>query len=272
MPSPKQPTSPDARHPSAEIRSWLRDRISQADTDVTTSLKGSYELVRIPDGEFIMGSPTSEEGRYDFEDPLHKVIVPGIYIGRYPVTNEQYGQFLNEKPDMSEPRYWADRQLNQPRQPVVGVSWEDAQRYAKWAGLRLPTEAEWEYACRAGTQTRYYTGDTEKYLDRAGWYDENSGDKLHPVGEKEPNKFGLSDMHSNVLEWVEDDWHENYKGSPNDGSAWMDENRGADRVLRGGCWYDAARNCRSAYRLSLEPGGRNSLLGFRLARSVTLDS
>ena len=130
--------------------------------------------------------------------PQHEVEVPGFYMGRYPVTNEEYGRFLADNGDASEPEYWGDRKFNQPNQPVVGVSWNDAQRYAQWAGLRLPTEAEWEYACRAGTTTRYYTGDSEADLDRAGWYDGNSGGKLHPVGQKEPNAFGLYDMHGNV--------------------------------------------------------------------------
>jgi formylglycine-generating enzyme required for sulfatase activity len=130
-----------ARHPSIEIRRWLQDRVSKADMDVTTTLEGSYELVRIPGGEFMMGSPTSEEGRHDDEDPLHRVSVSGFYMGRYPVTNEQYGQFMKEKTNIPEPEFWAGRQFNQPRQPVVGVSWEDAQRFAAWVGLRLPSEA-----------------------------------------------------------------------------------------------------------------------------------
>ena len=112
-------------------------------------------------------------------------------MGRYPVTNEEYGRFLKDNPKIKPPEYWADRQFNQPRQPVVGVSWEDAQRYASWAGLRLPSEAEWEYACRAGTRTRFYTGDTEKDLDQAGWYSENSGGQTHPVGEKDAQRLGL---------------------------------------------------------------------------------
>jgi formylglycine-generating enzyme required for sulfatase activity len=260
-----------ARHPSVEIRRWLQDRVSKAGMDVTTTLEGSYELVGIPDGEFMMGSSKLEEGGDDDEGPLHKVSVPGFYMGRYPVTNEQYGQFLNKKPEIPEPEFWADRQFNQPRQPVVGVSWEDAQRFAAWAGLRLPSEVEWEYACRAGTQTRYYAGDTEKDLDRAGWYDENSGDKLHPVGEKEPNGFGLYDMHGNVWEWLEDDWHGNYEGAPDDGRAWVDKPRDASRVIRGGSWYLTARDCRSAIRYAYAPDIRFYFVGFRLARSVTLD-
>ena len=180
-----------SRHPSPEIRSRITGRLEQTAHDVYTSKKSGYELITIPGGEFMMGSPESEEGRYDYEGPLHKVIVPDFQIGKYPVTNKEYGLFSQKNPEISEPEYWADRRYNQPGQPVVGVSWEDAGQYAKWAGLRLPTEAEWEYVCRANTRTRYYLGDKEKYLDRAGWYNGNSGNKLRPVGEKEPNSFGL---------------------------------------------------------------------------------
>jgi len=148
------------------------------------------------------------------------------------------------------------------------VSWRDANAYAKWAGLRLPTEAEWEYACRAGTETRYCSGDAESDLDRVGWYEKNSGGKLHAVGEKEPNAFGLYDMHGNVFEWVEDDWHEDYNGAPEKGEAWVDESRGSYRVSRGGGWVFSARSCRSAYRGSAPPGGGAGGLGFRLSRSA----
>ena len=151
---------------------------------------------------------------------------------------------------------------------MVGVSWDDAGRYAAWAGLRLPSEAEWEYACRANTKTRYYTGDMQKDLDRAGWYRENSGEELHPVGEKEPNAWGLYDMHGNVFEWVEDDWHDNYDGAPDDGRVWVDKPRGANRVIRGGSWSIDAPGCRSAFRYFRWPGYRDFYVGFRLSRSV----
>lgn len=259
-----------SQHPSADIRRLYKDRAAQAILEAITAARGEYELVRISGGKFSMGSQESEEGRFDDEGPLHEVQVPDFYLGRYPVTNEEYARFLKENPKSSEPEYWADRKFNQPRQPVVGVSWEDGQRYAAWAGLRLPTEAEWEYACRAGTNTRYYPGDKEKDLDRAGWYDDNSKDQHHPVGEKEPNAFGLYDMHGNVWEWVEDDWHHDYKDAPDDGRAWIDDPRGVDRVIRGGGWFIDALYCRSAIRSSRPPGDRNRLLGFRLARSVTL--
>ena len=172
---------------------------------------------------------------------------------------------------MREPEYWADRQFNQHRQSVVGVSWNDANKYAKWAGLRLPAEAEWEYACRANTQTRYYPGDKEEDLDRAGWSNRNSGGQFHPVGEKKPNSFGLYDMHGNVWEWVEDDRHNNYNGGPNDGSAWINSPRGSKRVIRGGSWCRvAAQDCRSANRNDVLSGYRSNNLGFRLSRSVSL--
>jgi formylglycine-generating enzyme required for sulfatase activity len=162
--------------------------------------------------------------------------------------------------------YWADRQYNQPKQPVVGVSWYDAKKFAEWAGLQLPSESQWEYACRAGTTTRYFTGDSQADLDQAGWYAGNSGDKLHPVGGKEPNAFGLYDMHGNVWEWCEDQWHESYEGAPKDGSAWVDREKGADRVFRGGAWCIIAVICRSAYRDWDRPDNRDDGLGFRLVR------
>ncbi len=261
-----------AQHPSPDIRNWLAERSRRAQQDVIFAKLGSYELVKIPGGVFMMGSPESEEGRWKSESPLHDVRMPDFYMGRYPVTNEQYAQFLKENPKVVEPTYWAERRFNQPRQPVVGVSWEDARRYAEWAGLRLPSEAEWEYACRAGTGTRYYTGDTEEDLSRAGWYGANSGNQLQPVGEKEPNSFGLYDMHGNVWEWTEDDWHGSYKGAPDDGRPWINDPRGSHRVVRGGGWGLAAQYCRSAFRSVFTPDVRYVNSGFRLSRDVALGS
>ncbi len=256
------------KHPSPDIRTWMKERAKQAGQDVFISEPGGYELVRIPGGVFRMGSSVLEAGRYKSEEPLHDVQVPDFYLGRYPVTNEEYGRFLKDNPEIEEPKYWADRKFNQSIQPVVGVSWEDAKRYAEWAGLRLPGEAEWEYACRAGSKTRYYGGDKDKYLGRVGWYGGNSGGQLHTVGEKEPNAFGLYDMHGNVWEWAEDDWHGNYEGAPKDGRAWVDKRRGSLRVIRGGCWGSDARDCRSAHRRDDSPDYRYGFVGFRLAKSV----
>jgi formylglycine-generating enzyme required for sulfatase activity len=229
-----------------------------------------YELVKIPGGTFMMGSYKGEEGRYNDEGPVHKVQIPDFYMGKYPVTNEEYSRFLQENHDVDEPEYWGDRKFNQSKQPVAGVAWHDAKKYADWAGLRLPGEAEWEYACRAGTSSRFYTGDTIDDLDRAVWYRDNSGDRLHPVGEKEPNDFGLYDMHGNVWEWVEDDWHKNYENFPGDDSPWLDHHRGDKRVVRGGSWFNSAEYCRSAFRGNFHPDNRYDGIGFRLSRSVTL--
>ncbi len=252
-------------HPYDKIKKRIGRRFEEGKQDVIISKPGGYELVRIPGGVFLMGSPKSEVDWYDDEGPQHQVSVPEFHMGRYPVTNEDYGRFLARNKKMREPANWGDRQFNQPRQPVVGVNWDDAQKYAKWAGLVLPTEAQWEYACRDGTTTRYYTGDSEADLDRAGWYKENSKGKLHPVGEKEPNAFGLYDMHGNVMEWVEDDCDENYEGAPKDGSAWIDKPRDAQRVLRGGSWISDAGKCRTANRIGFTPGYRNLFSGFQLA-------
>jgi formylglycine-generating enzyme required for sulfatase activity len=260
---------PDFKKPKVSKKVSVAPDPDDSGMAITNELDG-YELVKIPAGSFLMGSPKNEKGRYDGEGPQHDVQVPAFYLGRYPVTNAQYELFLKKNPKAPKPEYWANRDFNQPRQPVVEVSWEDAQAYARWAGLRLPTEAEWEYACRAGTNTRFFSGDTEKDLAAVGWYGDNSEKRLHPVGEKTPNTFGLYDMHGNVWEWVEDDWHSTYDKAPTDGNAWVDNPRAAYRVVRGGSWYYFAHYCRSATRRYAPDFRRSSDIGFRLARSVAL--
>jgi formylglycine-generating enzyme required for sulfatase activity len=254
------------KHPSQKIRQWLREQLMHAQQNVMYAEQGGYELVFIPGGVFMMGSPETEAGHDDDESPLHEVQVADFYIGRYPVTNEEYGRFLATNPEMKEPNFWGDRNYNQPNQPVVGVSWHEAQKYAAWAGLSLPTEAQWEYACRAGTTTRYYTGDTEDDLDRAGWYTKNSGGKLHPVGAKEPNVFGLYDMHGNVWEWCQDWFYEDYyENSPKENP--LGPASGSHRVLRGGSRGDIPEYCRAAVRNFVAPVERLGFVGFRLLRT-----
>jgi formylglycine-generating enzyme required for sulfatase activity len=254
-------------HPHDPIRRRVAE-LAAADAQVMmTAPRGGYELVRIPGGTFMMGSPETEAGRYP-DEVLHQVTLSDFYIGRYPVTNEEYGRFLAGNPDAKEPEEWSNRQFNQPRQPVVGVNWHKAKVYARWAGLTLPTEAQWEYACRAGTRTRYYTGDKEEDLDRAGWYSKNSGKATHPVGEKEPNGFGLYDMHGNVWEWCED-WCE-YKESQIVTDTYQDGvvdpvcTTGSLRVIRGGSWAYGAGRCRTASRYWGGLASRYRDLGFRL--------
>ncbi|MCP4237901.1 MAG: formylglycine-generating enzyme family protein, partial [Aestuariibacter sp.] len=229
------------------------------------------EMVDIKAGQFMMGS---EKGN-KWETPWHMVTIASPFqIGKYEVTFEEYDTFAlatgRELPD--------DEGWGRGKRPVVNVSWYDAKAYAKWLSeqtgqsYRLPSEAEWEYAVRAETETKWYCGDDEGCLKKIAWYNDNSDNKTHPVGKKRSNAWGLHDMSGNVWEWVEDDGHENYRGAPDDGSAWVGKKtRGSFRVFRGGSWGNDARRCRSAYRSGGGPGGRGRGLGFRLSRSVTLD-
>ena len=259
------------QHPLGEVQALAQARAQAAIRPTRVTQQGGVELVPIPGGTFRMGSPASDEG-YGDERPEHDVQVPSFYLGRHPVTNEEFGRFLKANPDVEEPSFWGARLLNQARQPVVGVSWQDARRFAVWAEGRLPTEAEWEYAARAGTTTRYWWGD-EVGKNNANcaecgsrWDDKQTA----TVGSFQPNAFGLHDMLGNVWEWVEDCWHESYKGAPTDGSAWGKQ-QGDDcalRVIRGGSWDSDPRDVRSAYRDRYTPGSRDYDVGFRLVQDI----
>ena len=233
----------------------------------------------IEPGSFLMGSPEGK-GKAD-EHPQHEVKIEPFYLGCYPVTNEEYERFLQANPDVQEPKYLADRRFNPKRRPVVGVSWRDAKRFCEWSGGRLPSEAEWEYAARAGTTTDYWWGDDPgrnraNYwwgdapgTNHANYMDSGSswrGKQTSPVGLFEPNPFGLYDTAGNVWEWVQDAWHDDYQGAPIDGSAWdADYANGVNRVLRGGSWLDRAGYVRSACRFRDGQGTRYDFIGFRLA-------
>ncbi len=158
--------------------------------------------------------------------------------------------------------------------PVEQVSWNDVQEFIKKLNEKegtnkyhLPSEAEWEYAARAETATRYSFGDDESKLDDYAWYESNSGSKTHEVGQKKPNPWGLYDMHGNVWEWVQDNWHDSYKDAPTDGSSW-ENGSGYFRVIRGGSWRNSAVGCRSANRTDRDQCARNYFLGFRLVRDL----
>jgi formylglycine-generating enzyme required for sulfatase activity len=230
------------------------------------------EMVVVPAGEFVMGSPDTEGDRYDDEGPQHRVtFANGFAIGRYPVTFDEYDRFCDarrrRKPD--------DQGWGHERRPVINVSGDDARAYAAWLSretgraYRLPSEAEWEYACRAGTTTRYGFGDEITPADAN--FDESSPRRTSEVGAYKANRWGLYDMHGNVWEWVEDDWHDNYNGAPEDGTAWR-AGRSTGRirrcVLRGGSWGVIARLCRSAVRIYDDSVGRNLDVGFRVARTL----
>jgi formylglycine-generating enzyme required for sulfatase activity len=218
-------------------------------------------LVWVPPGRFQMGS---EKGGGD-ERPIHPVeLTKGFYLGKYPVTNEQYAKFLATRPEHVEaPEYWDERKFNQPQQPVVGVSWEDAAAFCHWMGGRLPTEAEWEYACRAGSPYEYCFGDDEKLLGDYAWFAKNSGGRTQPVGGKLPNAWGLHDVHGNVWEWCQDPYEDTYYSrSPAQDPPGPDS--GSFRVLRGGSWNYVPYLVRCACRRSDAPDYRNDLIGFRL--------
>ncbi len=217
----------------------------------------------IPAGEFMMGSDEWEDSQ-----PVHKVkITKPFYIGIYPVTQREWKAVMGDNPS----------EFKGDDLPVENVSWNDCQEFIgllnkKEGGwkYRLPTEAEWEYACRAGSQGRYCFGDDEGRLGQYAWYGENSNEKTHTVGTKKPNKWGLHDMHGNVWEWCEDNWHDNYNGAPQDAKAWVPGSGeyGSSRVVRGGGWSSDAEYCASANRTHSSPGYRYAYRGFRLVRSL----
>ena len=241
--------------------------IGQASLPTGISPNGEVELLSIPGGSFLMGSPDGVGEKS--EHPQHLVQIKPFRLGLYPVTNEQYRSFLQANPQAKEPLYWADRRFNQSQQPVVGISREEALHFCAWAGGRLPTEAEWEYACRAGTATQFHWGDDEVKAADYAWYGEDwEKGSTHAVGEKLPNPWGLYDMTGNVWEWGQDIWHENYQGAPTNGSAWETGGEKGRRVIRGGSWSSIPEALRSAYRSGYSPDSRYGDIGFRLAQDI----
>ncbi|MDP2218119.1 MAG: formylglycine-generating enzyme family protein [Methanolobus sp.] len=227
------------------------------------------EFVLIPAGEFCMGSLSDEKNWYRNERPLHKVsIMDDFFLGRYEVTQQQWTDIMGINPSRAS---GDDR-------PVDKISWNEAQEFIRRLNekevtdkYRLPTEAEWEYACRAGTTSRYSFGDDEVQLSDYGWYGENESTGTFPVGQKKPNPWGLYDMHGNLWEWVRDRYHESYEGAPADGSAWEEtaDNAKVLYVLRGGSWITSAVGCRSASRYYYSPDGRRSRrIGVRIVKEV----
>ena len=220
------------------------------------------KFTMIPEGEFYMGSEERNS-----EKPVQEVKINNpFYLGTYPVTQREWNAVMG---DNNNPSDFKGDDL-----PVEQVPWNDVQEFIKKLNekegtdkYRLPSEAEWEYACRAGTTTRYSFGDDESKLGDYAWYRNNSGDNTHPVGQKKPNPWGLYDLHGNVWEWVQDRWDYSYDGTPTDGSA-RESGDGALRVIRGGGWYDYARICRSANRDHDDPRARGNCLGFRVLQEL----
>jgi formylglycine-generating enzyme required for sulfatase activity len=244
----------------------------------------SLEMVAIPAGSFVMGSPDREKGRSSSEDPQHTVTLSSFFLGKYPVTQAQWKAVaaltqVNRSLDPDPSRFKGETG------PVECISWLDAiefcDRLSQLTGrpYRLPSEAEWEYACRAGTTTPFHFGEiiTTDLANYNGDYTYGDGPKgvyrreTTPVGSfGVANAFGLYDMHGNVWEWCMDHWHENYEDAPIDGSAWINlsASENASRLLRGGSWVNYPRGCRSAFRNWLFAGGSNLYFGFRVACSA----
>ena len=236
------------------------------------------------------------------------MLISRYAFGRYEVTRGQFARFVDETGhetgscaywdvEAAEVKWGDDRNWRNPGfeqaddHPVTCVSWDDAQAYVDWLSrttgerYRLPSEAEWEYAARAGTTTRYFWGDdadsgcsfanghdvTGRRVNKFAWTSLSCDDAYAhtaPVGIFDANGFGLHDMTGNVWEWVEDRWHESYEGAPKDASPWIEGNNSA-RVLRGGSWGNSPSYLRSAYRIRVEPDFRNDDIGFRVSRTLT---
>jgi formylglycine-generating enzyme required for sulfatase activity len=240
----------------------------------------TLELIEIPAGSFMMGSPTGEDKLRDSERPQHRVEVPEFYLGKYPITQAQW-QFGASLPKIDRDLDRDPSRFKGENLPVEQVSWLEAiefcARLSQHTGraYRLPSEAEWEYACRAGTTTPFHFGETidPQLANYDGNYTYGRGQKgayrakTTPVGSfKVANNFGLFDMHGNVWEWCQDYWHSSYQDAPRDGSAWLDSelSNSANRVLRGGSWFNYPEYGRSAFRFIVDPGDRNYIVGFRV--------
>jgi formylglycine-generating enzyme required for sulfatase activity len=247
--------------PNEETR-WLRPGAGK--TECFRDFTAAPEMVIVPAGTFLMGSRDGEGD--DDERRQHKVTIAHPFaVGRFAVTFDEWDAAYAIGEVEHNP---GDNGWGRGRRPVVNVSWEDATAYAGWLSqetrksYRLLSEAEWEYCCRAGTITAYSFGDTiDKKQARF------SASKTTETGSSPANRWGLHDMHGNVWEWCEDNWHRDHEGAPENGSVW----KGGDpsrRVLRGGCWEDSPRNLRSANRDWLRPDIRGSVIGFRVARTL----
>jgi formylglycine-generating enzyme required for sulfatase activity/serine/threonine protein kinase len=254
----------DADHAKQHQEAWAKHL--GVPVEQTNSLGMNFVL--IPPGEFLMGSPDSDEHAENTEKPQHHVrITRPFYLGKCLVTQKQWQTVMGENPS----------QFKGPKSPVENVSWKDCQEFldklnaklgAGAGKFQLPTEAQWEYACRAGSTTRYCFGDETSGLGKYAWHELNSGHKPHSVGEKKPNAWGLYDMHGNAWEWCAD-WYDRgyYVNSPLDDPA--GPATGSNRVNRGGSWFYPAGCCRSASRYDSAPDARRDFLGLRVCMVLT---
>ena len=250
-PTPKPTPKPKPKQNTATRQTPNRERVLQ---DLINN------MVYVEGGTFMMGA-TSEQGSdaYDDEKPAHQVTLSSFSIGRYEVTQEEWEAVMG-----SNPSNFKGKKL-----PVEQVSWDDCQTFIRKLNqmtgkqFRLPTEAEWEYAARGGNKSRGYKYAGGDNLGSVAWYTDNSGNKTHEVGKKQPNELGLYDMSGNVREWCQD-WYGKYGSSSQTNPKGLSS--GSSRVFRGGSWNDIARNCRVSFRNYDTPGLRYYDLGLRLAQ------
>jgi formylglycine-generating enzyme required for sulfatase activity len=243
---------------------------AQAPKEITNSI--GMKLMLIPKGTFMMGSPESEKGRQEEETQHEVTISKDYYLGVYEVTQAQYEKVMGKNPSHFQGAIVGNENADLP---VENVSWDDAVEFCKKlsdlpeekkAGrvYRLPTEAQWENACRAGSKSAYLFDDEEGLLPEYGWFNRNSSNRTHTVALLEPNAWGLYDMHGNVFEWCSDWYGEYPKGAVSDPTG---PKVGSDRVCRGGSWDFEAANCRSAFRNWNYPSLRLDYYGLRVALS-----
>ena len=267
------------------INKWSAiDRYSAQATGFIQDLANDtqLEMMLIPGGTFVMGSPPEELERMDKESPQHSVTVQPFFMGKYQVTQAQW-RFVAQLPQVNKELDPDPSNFKGDNRPVEQVSWEDAVefclRLSQYTGrtYRLPSEAEWEYACRAGTKTPFHFGETittdlanynGKFTYGDGVEGINRGETTEVGSFGVANNFGLYDMHGNVWEWCQDDWHRNYEGAPIDRSAWLNnEEDNNDKLLRGGSWFDIPGYCRSASRNNVNLVNVNNGIGFRVVCS-----
>jgi len=287
-PSPPPPPPPariaglDARSTPASTRAPLvANPTSLPDFALFRECEGCPEMVVMPAGTFTMGSPSGEAGRETDEGPQRNVSIRRFAIARFETTWDEWTSCVTAGAcDQSgidsfaqSSNSTADAGWGRGRRPVMRVNWNDAGAFAGWVngrsggGYRRPTEAEWEYAARAGTSTRWSFGDAESQLGAYAWFSSNSGSKTQLVGGKAGNPWGLFDMHGNVWEWVEDCYVDSYSGLATNGAA--NTTAGcANRVIRGGSWVSDPQNLRSADRYGGTPTNRSNFVGFRLSRTL----
>lgn len=231
------------------------------------------EMIKIPSGEFLMGSPFGDGNNSEY--PQHLVNISEFYLGKYPITQPQWQIIIG-----NNPAYFKEQLSIFTNQGVLGhfpvesVSWHDCQDFCQKLSqktgkfFKLPSESQWEYACRAGATTRYYFGNSQAQLAEFAWYQDNSHNKIQSVGKKAPNNWGLYDLLGNVWEWCEDSWANSYHNTPIDGMAWEGNNQKKKKILRGGSWFDSALQCRCSNRSKYHPINKISNIGFRVVSVI----